>query len=147
MEVVIGSYVIRNSSGAVNIDGRDEIVLKNGGHDNQWLLSMDIHDSSGELIAKLVNNAWVYNENERFTMANEGNRLVLNDVERGTTLLEISCIGKCQAQIKLGNFFSHTGKLIQIQSEQLLIDGRPVSCLNNCGYEQLTFDIDHAFAS
>lgn len=147
MEVVIGPCIIRNSSGAVNIEGRDEIVLRNGGHDSQVLISMDIHNSSGELIAKLANNAWVYNEKERFSLTGACHCLVLADTENNKTILEISCDGKNQAQIRQGDFFSHTGKRIQILSEQLTIDGRPACSLNSGSSEQLTFDIEHVFAS
>ena len=66
MELDIGSNIIRNTSGVLNVSGEQQISLKFDERD-RLLLTMDIYDSTGIHIAKLRRNAWVFNNKGQFS--------------------------------------------------------------------------------
>jgi len=77
MEINIGSNIYRNTSGVLNVAGKEQIFLEIG-NDSQLLLTMDIYDNKSQHIAKLRRNAWVFNNNNRFTITTHPSSLKFN---------------------------------------------------------------------
>lgn len=135
MELNIGSNIIRNTSGVLNVQGKEQIALEVGESDQQVLLTMDIYDSQRNHIAKLRRNAWVFNNKERFQITTAPSSLKLIDRETGDVIVEVNVIDKNRLQILQGKFFTHTGNLLEITPQFWRIMGLTMSgcVIDSCG--------------
>ena len=57
MEINIGSNIIRNTNGVLNVEGKDQVSLEVR-EDGQLLVTMDVYDDAGKHTARLRRNAW-----------------------------------------------------------------------------------------
>jgi hypothetical protein len=133
MELNIGSNIIRNTTGVLNVQGKEQIFLEIG-NDDQLLLTMDIYDSNKTHIAKLRRNAWAFNIKDRFEITTAPTSLKLLDKQTGDTIVEASVVSKDKIRISRGKFFTHNGVPIEIVS-YLKIAGMIMSgnVIDGCG--------------
>jgi len=122
MEIDIGSNIIRNTSGVLNVQGKEQIFLELG-DDGQLLLTMDIYDSGKVHIAKLRRNAWVFNNKERFEITTTPASLKLIDRESGDIVVEANVISKDKLKVSNGKFYTHTGVLLEITPQYWRVGG------------------------
>ena len=122
MELNIGSNIIRNTSGILSVQGKEQIYLEIG-QDDRLLLSMDIYDSKGNHIAKLHRNAWVFNNKNRFEITTSLTSLKLIDKESGDIVVEVNVVDKDRIQILQGRFYTHRGHLLEITPQFWRIAG------------------------
>ncbi len=87
MEVIVGSNIIRNTSGVLNVSGKDQIGLEVDEETTQLLLTMDIYNPSGKKIAKLRRNAWVFNEGNIYDITTVPDSLKLFNKKMERSLL------------------------------------------------------------
>ena len=134
MELIIGSNIIRNTSGVLNVAGKEQIFLEIG-TDGQLLLTMDIYDDRSHHIAKLRRNAWAFNENNRFSINTDPSSLKLIDNKTGEVVVEVNVIDKDRIQISKGYFYTHKGDLLEITPEFWRIHGVTMSgnVIDSCG--------------
>ena len=136
MELIIGSNTIRNTSGVLEVQGKDQISLEIGKESGQLLLTMEIYDWQGKLIGKIVRNAWVHNDKERFTITTHPSSLKLIDKQTGDTVVEAKVTAINKIEIPYGKFFTHAGHLLQITPHELILPGnnRLINCtIDSCG--------------
>lgn len=122
MELDIGSNIMRNTSGVLNVQGKKQIFLEIG-DDGQLLLAMDIYDSGKEHIAKLRRNAWVFNNKERFEITTTPASLKLIDKETGDTVVEANVVSKDKLKVSNGRFYTHNGVLLEITPQYWRVGG------------------------
>ena len=127
MELKIGSNIIRNSTGVLNVQGKEQISIGFGRESTQLLLTMDIYDSGGKHIAKLNRNAWVFNEKDRYEITTHPKSLKLIDKESGDTLVQASVLAADKVEVSQGKFYTHTGQLLEITPEYWRIGGLTMS--------------------
>jgi hypothetical protein len=127
MELNIGSNIVRNSSGILDVGGKEQISLGIGKRDKQLLLSADFYDSDGNHIAKLKRNAWVFNQEERYEITTHPKSLKLIEKQTGQTVFEATVAGKDKIEIPWGKFFTHEGHLLEITPEFWRIGGVTMS--------------------
>ena len=113
MELDIGSNIIRNTSGVLDVAGKRQIFLEFDKRD-RLLLTMDIYDSTGMHIAKLRRNAWVFNNKNQFSITTAPASLKLQDKQTGEVLVETNVIAKDKIRIHNGRFYTHKGHLLEI---------------------------------
>ncbi|OGW75298.1 MAG: hypothetical protein A3J72_01890 [Nitrospirae bacterium RIFCSPHIGHO2_02_FULL_40_19] len=123
MELNIGSNIIRNTSGVLSVEEKEQISLEIGERDDQLLLTMDIYDSKGNHIAKLRRNAWVFNDKDRFEVTTIPASLKLIDKESGDIVVEANVVEKDRIQILQGRFYTHGGHLLEITPQFWRIAG------------------------
>ena len=135
MELNIGSNIIRNTTGVLNVQGKDQISLEVSDSDQQVLLTLDIYDSKRNHIAKLRRNAWVFNNKDRFQITTAPSSLKLLDRESGDVIVEINMLNKDRLQILNGKFFTHAGNLLEITPQYWRIMGITMSgnVIDSCG--------------
>jgi hypothetical protein len=115
MELNIGSNIIRNTSGVLRVENREQITLEIGERDHQLLLTMDIYDASGTHIARLRRNAWVFNRKNRYAITTPPASLRVVDTHQGGALVvEANVVGKDRIEVLHGRFFTHLGDLLEI---------------------------------
>ena len=114
MELNIGSNIIRNTSGILSVQGKEQVSLEIGERDGQLLLNMDIYDSKGNHIAKLHRNAWVFNDKDRFEITTSLESLKLTDKNSGNIVVEANVVSEEKIQILRGRFYTHRGHLLEI---------------------------------
>jgi len=122
MELDIGSNIIRNTSGVLKVQGKEQIFLEQG-DDGQVLLTMDIYDSGRVHIAKLRRNSWVFNNKERFEITTTPTSLKLVDREFGDLVVEANVISKDKLEVSNGKFYTHTGILLEITPQYWRVGG------------------------
>jgi len=135
MELNIGSNIIRNTSGVLNVQGKEQIGLEIGKIDKQLLLTMEIYDSNGQLIGKLVRNAWVHNDNDRFIVTTHPTSLKLIDKQTGGIIVEAKVTDKGNIEIPQGIFYTHRGHMLEITPQYWRIMGITMSgnIFDSCG--------------
>jgi hypothetical protein len=136
MELIMGSNTFRNTSAILNVEGKDQIALEIGKIDKQLLLTMEIYDYQGNLIGKIVRNAWAFNDKNRFTITTHPSSLKLIDKQTGNTIVEAKVIGVDKIEVPYGIFFTHKGHLLQINPNELILPGnnKLIGCtIDGCG--------------
>lgn len=135
MELNIGSNIIRNTSGVLNVSGKEQIFLEIGKENRQLLLTMDIYDANGQHIAKLRRNAWAFNNNDRFSITTDPSSLKLIENETNDVVVEANVIGTGQIQVLNGRFYTHRGDLLEITPEFWRLGGITMSgnVIDSCG--------------
>jgi hypothetical protein len=113
MEIDIGSNIMRNTNGVLNVQGKDQISLEIN-DEGQLLLTMDIYDSKKIHIAKLRRNAWVFNDKEMFAITTTPSSLKLIDKKSADTIVEVNIISKDKIKLSNGRFFTKNGALLVI---------------------------------
>ncbi len=135
MELNIGSNIIRNTSGILNVQGKEQIAIEIG-RDAQLLLTMDIYDSKGNHIAKLSRNAWAFNNKDMFGVTTNPSSLKLINKETDEIVVEVNVIDRNTIQIPQGKFYTHRGHLLEITPQFWKIDGGIImsgSEFDSCG--------------
>lgn len=123
-EVNIGSNLIRNTTGIIRTEGREEPLLHvERGDDDQLLLTADLYDDSGVHVAKLRRNAWAFGESDRYEVTTNPNDLSLIDRETGQTVLRASVVDRDRITISEGRLRTPDGRLIEIDSTALRVEG------------------------
>lgn len=127
MELIIGSNIIRNSTGVLNVEGKEQISIGFGRESTQLLLTMDVYDTGGKHIAKLNRNAWVFNEKDKYEITTHPKSLKLIDKESGDTVVQASILAPDKIEVSQGKFHTHTGQLLEITPEYWRIGGITMS--------------------
>jgi hypothetical protein len=127
MELNIGSNIIRNTTGILNVRGKNQITVELGKNSGQLLLNMDVYDAAGQHVAKLRRNAWTFNTKERFDITTAPESLKLTDKDTGQVVVEAKVTGKNQVTITNGAFYTHSGELLEISPTYWRIGGITMS--------------------
>jgi len=135
MELVIGSNILKNTSGVLKVQGKEQIYLEIGATDKQLLLTMDIYDANGKHVAKLRRNAWVFNDKNKYEITTDPNMLKLIDKDSGVAVVIASVADTSKIEISQGNFYTHTGQLLEITPQYWRIGGLTMSgnVFDSCG--------------
>ncbi len=115
MEVTMGSNVIRNTNGIFKIEGKDQIYLELD-QNSQLLLTMDVYDTKGIQVAKLIRNLFSFDHKDRYRLIAKPSALMLIDREHNTVLFEVSVtdFDNHRVQVLQGNFYSHKAHPVEI---------------------------------
>jgi hypothetical protein len=135
MDLIIGSKLICNTSGILNVQGERQVSLEWGEWSGQLLLTMNLYDASRRHIARLRRNEWTFNDNGQFELARNPRGLKLIDTRTGQVALEARVVGQDKVEIGQGTSHSHTGDQVEIAAECWRIAGSTLSATktsNNC---------------
>ncbi len=58
MELTIGSQVVRNTSGVLMVQGKEQLCLEWGPERHQLLLTMNLYNTGGKRVARLRGSEW-----------------------------------------------------------------------------------------
>ncbi len=126
MELRIGSIIICNTSGILNVQGKQQIILEWGEWSGQLLLTMNLYNAGGKHTAGLWRNEWTFNDNGQFEFGSNPKGLKLIDTRTGQVTLEARVVGQGKVEIGQGTFHSHTGDRVEIMAECWRIAGSTV---------------------
>ena len=126
MELRIGSTIICNTSGILNVQGKQQIILEWGEWSGQLLLTMNLYNAGGKHTARLWRNEWTFNDNGQFEFGSNPRGLKLIDTRTGQVALEARVVGQGKVEIGQGTFHSHTGDRVEIMAECWRIAGSTV---------------------
>lgn len=113
MEFSMGSNVIRNTNGVIKIEGKDQILLELG-EGPQLLLTMDIYDTKGIHVAKVIRNKFAFDYKDKYRITAKPSSLALVEREHNTVLIEATVLDKEKIEVIQGTFYSVKGHLIEI---------------------------------
>jgi len=122
MEINIGSNIIRNTNGVLNVEGKDQISLEVR-EDGQLLVTMDIYDDAGKHTSRLLRNAWTFNKGDRFWVTTNPSDLSLTDSSTGEIVVRVRVIDRGHLEVLEGRFYTHKGHLLEITPEYWRVAG------------------------
>ncbi len=117
MELRIGSTIISNTSGILNVQGKQQVSLEWGEWSGRLLLTMNLYNAGGKHTARLRRNEWTFNDNGQFEFTNNPRSLKLIDTKTGHVALEARVIGQDKVAIPRGTFHNHAGQRGEISAE------------------------------
>ncbi len=117
MELRIGSTIICNTSGILNVHRKQQIILEWGEWSGQLLLTMNLYNAGGNHTARLWRNEWTFNDNSQFEFTSNPKSLKLIDTRTGQVALEARVVRPGKVEIGQGTFHSHTGQRVEISAE------------------------------
>jgi hypothetical protein len=96
MELRIGSIIICNTSGILNVQGKQQIILEWGEWSGQLLLTMNLYNAGGKHTARLRRNEWTFNDNGQFEFGSNPRGLKLIDTR--TSQVALLILGQCAGE-------------------------------------------------
>lgn len=92
------------------------------GEDGQLLLTANLFDATGKRMGKLRRNAWVYNDDDRYSITTNPATLKLIEGEN-RLVFEANVHGSDQIEVPRGELYTRGGRRIEIQPTYLKVDG------------------------
>ncbi len=126
MEFNMGSNTIRNTNGVIKAEGKDQILLELGPN-SELLLTMDIYDTNGVHVAKVIRNVFAFDYKDRYRITAKPTSLVLIEKEHKTVVLEATVTDRDKIQVIQGAFYSSKGHLIEINRRCWKVMGSTIS--------------------
>jgi hypothetical protein len=123
MELTIGSNVIRNTSGILSIQGKDQVHLARGNGSDELLLTMNLYNAGGKHVARLWENAWTFDDTNQFEITARPGVVRLTDRGSGQVVLEARVGGDDRVEIPQGVFHTHTGDQLEITPKSWTLKG------------------------
>ena len=124
MELTIGSQVIRNTSGALIVRGKEQLCLEWGPERDQLLLTMNLYSTGGKHVARLRRNVWTFNDQDRFALTTALGTLTLVDTTTDDLVLEARIAGRDAVEIPRASFRTVAGQRVEITPEHCRIEGQ-----------------------
>jgi hypothetical protein len=86
-EVRLGSNVVSDTTGVIQVDGKEIVGLEQG-RDGKALLDIDVWSSTGEHLAKLVKNSWVFGDRSKFDFVRTADHVNMSEKANGRVILD-----------------------------------------------------------
>lgn len=115
MDIAIGSNLLRNTNGI--FVANDHQLLQLEIHDGQPRLNMDLYNPTGTQVAKLENNSWKANDQNRFELQTEPRSLMVLDKTLKGVVIRLACEEDNRVTISQAKFYLPNGTLSQVTAE------------------------------
>ena len=110
MDLEIGSNTFRNTNGMLRIEGETQLILERGVSDDPLLLTMDIHNSRGDRLARLDRNTWVWNPQDRYAIIiTPPSSLELMDTFADVLVVGAEVVADDQIAVTNARFYTNRG--------------------------------------
>ena len=122
MDIEIGSNLYRNSNGTIEIEGVPQIQLARHATTGALLVSFALFDSTGRMLAKMVDSSLMFNERRAYEVMKTDTSLTMKEVGSGKILLKLEAKAPDVVAFSRGEFHTIKGRLLQVSSAQWQID-------------------------
>ncbi|MGE0645756.1 MAG: hypothetical protein AB7P24_19020 [Nitrospira sp.] len=122
MDIEVGSNLYRNSNGTIEIEGVPQIQLVRHAATGALLVNFALFDSTGRMLAKVVDSALMFNERRAYEVTKTNSSLTMKEVGSGKILLKIEAKAPDMVSFSRGEFHTIKGRLLQVSSTQWQID-------------------------
>lgn len=122
MDIEIGSNLYRNSNGTIEIEGVPQIQLARHATTGALLVNFALFDSTGRMLAKVVDSALMFNERRAYEVTKTDTSLAIKEVGSGKILLKLEAKTPDVVSFSRGEFHTIKGRLLQVSSTQWQID-------------------------
>ncbi len=116
MDVSIGSNQLRNTNGIFQAEGRDLIRVAFS-DDGAMLLSMELYNPAGTQVAKLEHNEWTSNDQDRFELKIEGDKVILVDKTLKSVILAVKKESQTAVAVPQAKFYLPSGMVSEVTAE------------------------------
>ena len=124
MELTVGPQVVRNTSGVLMVQGKEQLCLEWGPERDQLLLTMNLYITGGKHVARLRRNSWTFNDHDRFALTIAPGALTLVETTTHDLVLEVRVTGRDAVVIPQASFRTVTGQRVEITPEHCRIEGQ-----------------------
>ncbi|NKB81729.1 MAG: hypothetical protein GKS05_07570 [Nitrospirales bacterium] len=115
MDVLIGSNTLRNTNGVFTTNDQDFIRIEL--EENAPRLTMELFNPTGTSVAKLDQNQWQTNTQDRFEVDSEGQTITIRDSILKSIILQVTLGEKDCVSIPAGKFYLPSGSVSEITKE------------------------------
>jgi hypothetical protein len=127
MDIEIGSNLYQNTDGTVEVEGLPQITLTQKRPGGPLLLSLVLYDSTGRVLAKVVDSTMAFNERRVFELNKTEKGLVVSETESGKVVLKAELTADGRAVISQAEFLSVRGHVLEITPTEWRIEKRRTS--------------------
>jgi len=120
--VEIGSNRILNTRAILRVDDVDQVYVERG-DDLQLLLTMDVFSPTGEHVAKIRRNAWVFNRDDGLELTTKPSDLRLTEKATGTVVVSVEVVDRDVIRIPQAMLYTASGLLIRVTSTAMIMPG------------------------
>jgi len=117
VDIVIGSNVLRNTTGVVTAHGQQQLCLEIHEDNSQIFLTMDMYMPTGTQVAKLERNVWISNDGERFELTAEPQSLKIVDNTLKNVVIELKAEEDTRLTVGQAKFYTSKGTLSEVSPE------------------------------
>ena len=125
-EMNLGSNIFTNVPGVILVESegglRQLMALEVGERSQHVLLTIDVYDADRKHVAKLVRNAWVFNDRDRFDVTTAPQSLKLIEKASGRVVVEANVLDASRVQVLNGDLYTPTGQHIEVTESAVVID-------------------------
>lgn len=122
MDIEIGSNLYRNSNGIIEVEGVPQIQLARHSATGALLVNFALFDSTGRMLAKMVDNTLMFNERRAYEVTKTETGLAMKEVGSGKILLKLDAKAPDVVSFSRGEFHTMKGRLFQVSPTEWKID-------------------------
>ncbi len=122
MDIEIGSNLYRNTNGTIEVEGVPQIQLAHHSVTGALLVNFALFDSTGRMLAKVVDSTLMFNERRAYEVAKTDTSLAMKEATSGKILLKIEVKAPDVISLTRGEFHTMKGRLLQVSDTEWKID-------------------------
>lgn len=130
MDVEVGSNLYRNSDGTIEIEGVPQIQVTQHPSTGALLVNFALFDSSGRMLAKVVDSTMMFNERRAYDMTKTTKSVAIKEAASGKILLQLDLKAPNVVTFSKGEFHTIKGHLLEVSAKEWKIDKQQKSGLN-----------------
>lgn len=130
MDVEVGSNLYRNSDGIIEVEGVPQIQVAQHPSTGALLVNFALFDSSGRMLAKVVDSTMMFNERRAYDLTKTPNSVAIKEAASGKVLLQLDLKAPNVVAFTKGEFHTVKGHLLQVTAKEWKIDKQQKSGLN-----------------
>ena len=115
MDVSIGSNTLRNTNGIFTTNDQDFIRIELVEDAPQ--LTMELFNPTGTSVAKLDQNQWQTNNQDRFEIDSDGPTITIRDSILKSIIIQVTMEEKNSVSIPTGKFYLPSGSVSEVTKE------------------------------
>ncbi len=131
MDVEVGSNLYRNSDGTIEIEGVPQIQVTQHPSTGALLLNFALFDTTGRLLAKVVDSTMMFNERRAYDLTKTAKRVAVKETASGKILLQFDLKAPNVVVFSKGEFHSMKGHLLEVSAKEWKIDKQKKSGLTH----------------
>lgn len=122
MDVEVGSNLYRDSDGIIEIEGVPQIQVTQHPSTGALLVNFALFDSSGRMLAKVVDSTMMYNERRAYDLSKTAKSVAVKETASGKILLQLDARAPDVVSFSKGEFHTMKGHLLEVSAKEWKID-------------------------
>ena len=122
MDIEVGSNLYSNTDGTIEIEGVPQIQVSRHPSTGALLVSFAVFDSTGRMLAKMVDSTLMFNERRAYDVSKTAKSLAVKESASGKVLLQLDVKVSDVVSLSKGEFHTMKGHLLEVSAKEWKID-------------------------